>query len=203
MNCAHVRLFCFALSALLVSSPAGAYIHFPPMTLPKLCKTSTHIRVLRVKKHDPDRGVVIFELVETLKGQEPRMNSIRHVIRAEAEGIKPIRDWAGDGKRAVMFSIEADPRSTQMGCAYVFIDNYCYSLDYNRSGEYWALVRAEPNMSACYHGSVEQLQRLTKDLLDGKDVKVPTKEPPSAETKEDRDRRVKEVTEALNKNRRK
>src|SRR5262245_18318376 len=100
-----------------------------------------------------------------------------------------------------MFSIEADPQSKQMGCAYVFIDNYCYSLDYNRSGNYWALVRTEPNMSACYDGSVEQLQKLTRDLLDGKDVKVPVKEPATPESKEDRDKRVKEVSDFLNKNR--
>ena len=28
------------------------YIHFPPMTLQKVCKTSTHIRVLSIKEYD-------------------------------------------------------------------------------------------------------------------------------------------------------
>lgn len=43
----------------------------------------------------------------------------------------------------------------------------------NYGGEYWLLIRAEPNMSACYHESAEQLQKLARGILDGKDVKVP------------------------------
>lgn len=34
----------------LVPSPAPAYIHFPPLSLPKLCQHSTAIRVLTVTK---------------------------------------------------------------------------------------------------------------------------------------------------------
>ena len=43
--------------ALAVSSSAG-YIHFPPETMRKMRKQSTNIRVLAVKKHDKDKGVI-------------------------------------------------------------------------------------------------------------------------------------------------
>ena len=74
-------------------------------------------------------------------------------------------------------------------------------MDYNKDGKYWLLIRAEPNMSACYHGSVEQLCKLAKDLLGGKEVKVPVKDPASPESKGDQEKRRKEVTEILTKNR--
>jgi hypothetical protein len=58
-------------------------------------------------------------------------------------------------------------------------------------------------MSACYHGSAEQLQKLARDVLDGKEVTVPVKAPASPESKEDREKRIKDVTDILNKNRKK
>jgi hypothetical protein len=195
---AHVttRLVGAALVMALAAPAAVGYIHFPPMSLPKMCKISTHIRVLTLKKHDKEKGILLFEVVEDLKGKKSIVKSFRHAVRPDAAGIKPILDWLGDNKRAVMFTIEAG-----FACGYVFIDDYCYSVDYNRAGEVWLLIRAEPNLSACYHGSVEQLQKVAKDVLDGKDVKVPVKEPASPVSREDRDKRVHEVTDILNKNR--
>src|SRR5262249_34153620 len=138
----------------LVVPGALAYIHFPPMTLHKMCKTSTHIRVLSVKKYDKEKGVILFDAVETMKGEKSQTKSFKHALRTDAEGVKPILDWVGDGKRAVMFWIEGGG----IACAYVFLDEYCYSVDYNRQGEYWLMIRADPQMSACYHGSAERLQ---------------------------------------------
>ena len=56
--------------ALAVSSSVG-YIHFPPETMRKMCKQSTNIRVLAVKKYDKERGIVVYRVAETLKGQNP------------------------------------------------------------------------------------------------------------------------------------
>jgi len=39
------------------------------------------------------------------------------------------------------------------------------------------MLRAEPEMSCCYCGSVEQLRHTVEDILNGKEIKVPTKEP--------------------------
>ena len=53
-----VRLFCVLLAVSLSASSGHGYIHFPPMTLQKMCRTSTHIRVLSVSKYDKDKDVV-------------------------------------------------------------------------------------------------------------------------------------------------
>jgi hypothetical protein len=110
--------------------------------------------------------------------------------------VKPILDWLGDGKKAVFFTIEAG----NIACGYVFIDEFCYSVDYNTRGDYWAFIRADPQMAACYFGSAEKLPALAKDLLAGKDVAVPTKDlkPP---TKEEKEKRANEVNDVLIPNR--
>jgi hypothetical protein len=197
----RARVTAGLIGVALAVSPAVAYIHFPPMTLPKMCKESTHIRVLSVRKYDKEKGVIVFEAAEALKGENPRITSFRHVIRADAQGVKPILDWVEEGKQAVAFSIEGDPGGAPMACGYVFIDDYCYSVDYNREGEYWLLIRAEPGMSACYYGSAERLRKLAKDVLDGKEVEAPVKEPAAPESKEEQEKRRNEVTDILKKNR--
>jgi hypothetical protein len=204
-RCAKIILASVVLA--LATPVAVGYIHYPPMTLQKLCKISTHIRVLSGKEYDQEKRVVSFEHVRNLKGEDaPVLKSetgpvtaFRHVIRADADGLKPILGWVGDNKRAVMFTIEGGT----IACGYVFLDKYCYSVDYNRGGRYWLVIQAEPVMSACYHGSARQLESLTKDVLAGKEVKVPVKEPVSPQTKEERQRRSREVNDILVKNRKK
>jgi hypothetical protein len=194
-----LRIGCVILAVTLSARSGFGYIHFPPMTLQKMCKTSTHIRVLSVTKYDKEKGVVLFDSVETLKGQQSQVKSFKHVIRTDAEGVKPILDWVGSRKRALMFWIEGGG----IACGYVFIDDYCYSVDYNRRGEYWLMIRADPQMSACYHGSVERLQKPTKDVLDGKEVKVPVKGPAAPVSREEKKKRYDEVNDILKKNRNK
>ena len=180
---------------LMSASQAVGYIHFPPMTLPKMCKQAHHIRFLKIEKASKDKGVILFEATESAKGGKSAITSFKHVIPSDAPGAKPILDWIADGKTAVMFSIESD---SLRGIAYVFIDDYCYSVDYNQKNKHWLLIRVEPDMSACYHGSVEQLQKLIKDVLESKEVDVPVKEP---EKKEDAERRRNEINDVLKRNR--
>jgi len=181
----------------LAASTSIGYIHFPPLTMQKMCKQSTNIRVLGVKKHDKEKGVVVYEVIEILKGENPKGMSFKHAIRKDADGAKPIFDWVEDGKRAVMFTIEGGG----IACGYVFIDEFCYSVDYNTKGDFWLVVRVDPDMSACFHGTVEQLQKVAKDLLDGKDVKAPVKESTKALTLEEREKRVPALNDILTKNR--
>src|ERR1700722_13535715 len=103
-------LACFTgvvLLAFIIVAPAEAYIHFPPPTMPKMCEMSRAIRVLTVKKHDKDKGVIVYEAVETLKGKTPEGTLFKHAIGKETKDTKPIYDWVSDGKQAVMFTIEA------------------------------------------------------------------------------------------------
>jgi hypothetical protein len=192
-----IRLIGVVLVMALVALPSVGYIHFPPMTMPKMCKQATNIRVLSVKKHDKEKGVVVYEVVETLKGENPKGMSFKHAIRKDIDGVKPIYDWVGDKKRAVMFTIEGNG----IACGYVFIDKFCYSVDYNTKGDFWLLIRVDPELSATFHGSAEQLQRVAKDLLAGKDVKVPVKESTKALTIEEREKGVPALNDILKKNR--
>jgi hypothetical protein len=188
-------LGCTFITLIMVPIAVG-YIHFTPLTIPKMCKTSHCIRVLKVEKCDKEKGVILFEVEESVKGQNKSMTSFKQIIRPEAEGTKPIFDQLEKGKQAIMFSIEAPGNPIAIG--YVFIDHYCYTVDYNSKGKYWLLIRTEPWMSSCYYGTTKELRSIIKDILDGKEVKVPTKDP---EKKEDRDKRNKEINEILIKNR--
>jgi hypothetical protein len=183
--------------AAIFASRASGYIHFPPPTLQKMCKQSTSIRVLTVKKHDKEKGVIVYEVAEMLKGKNPKGMSFRHAIPKESAGTKPIFDWVEDGKQAVMFTIEGGA----IFCGFVFIDKFCYSVDYNRRGDFWLLIRVDPEMAACYHGTVETLRKVTRDILDGKEVKVPVDETVKALTNKDREKRVPALNEIITKNR--
>jgi hypothetical protein len=192
-----VRQAAILLAVALVAPAAHGYIHFPPMTLQKMCGMSHHARLLKVAKCSKDKGVIVFEAMESLKGQKSRIASFKQVLRADAVGGKPIFDWVAEGKTAVIFWIESRPDTPARGLAYVFIDNYCYSAIYTDTTKHWTVIRGEPDMSACYYGSIEQLRGLVKDILQGKNVKVPVKNP---EIKENGEQRKKEINEALNKN---
>jgi hypothetical protein len=195
-------LACFAsvvLAIVGVVTPAGGYIHFPPQTMPKMCQQSMAIRVLTVKKHDRQKGVIVYEAAETLKGKTPAGTSFKHALGKETKGTKPIYDWLADGKQAMMFTIEGG----EIACGYVFIDNFCYSVDYNRRGSFWLLIRVDPEMGATFHGTVETLRRVTKDLLAGKEVKVPVDELVKPVSLEERRQRVPALNEVMTKNREK
>jgi hypothetical protein len=178
-------------------TPTSGYIHFPPTTLPKMCQQSTAIRVLTVKKHDKDKGVIVYEAAETVKGKTPDGTSFRHALGKETSATKPIFDWVADGKQAVMFTIEGG----EIACGYVFIDRFCYSVDYNRKGDFWLLIRVDPELAATFHGTVDTLQQLTKDILAGKEVKVPVDDAVKPPSLEERRERVPALNEILTKNR--
>jgi hypothetical protein len=181
----------------VVATPAGGYIHFPPTTMPKMCKQSIVIRVLTVKKHSKEKGVIIYEAAETLKGKTPDGKVFRHTIGKGSKETKRIFDWVADGKQAVMFTIEAG----NIACGYVFIDKFCYSVDYNKREDFWLLIRADPEMAATFYGSVDTLQKVTKDLLAGKDVKVPVDKSVKPVSTEERAKRAPALSEILKKNR--
>jgi hypothetical protein len=188
----------FLVVAVLVT-PASGYIHFPPTTMPKMCRQSTAIRVLTVKKHDKEKGVIVYKAAETLKGKTPEGTSFKHAIGKETKETKPIFDWVADGKQAVLFTIEGG----DLACGYVFIDRFCYSVDYSRKGGFWLLIRVDPEMAATFHGTVATLQKVTKALLAGKEVKVPVDESVKPVSLEERRKRASALNEILIKNRKK
>lgn len=199
-----VRLVGIGLALAAGASTAVGYINYAPVTLQTMCKDSTNIRLLSIKKFDREKGTIEFEIVETLKGAKQEVKSCRHALRTDAVGVKPILDWAKAGNQAVLFTREFGAAGKGLGYGYVFIDDYCYSIHYNRTSdtsEFWRMILAEPQMSACYHGSAEHLRKLAKEILEGKEVKVPVKQPAKPPTKKEIDRRGAEV-EGIMRNRR-
>jgi hypothetical protein len=100
-----------------------------------------------------------------------------------------------------MFTIETGARG--IACGYVFIDKYCYSVDRNGTGEFWLLIRADPEMAATFLGTAETLKKITKDVLAGKEVKVPVDESMQPVPNKERGNRVPALNEILTNNRRK
>lgn len=139
----------------------------------------------------------MYAVAETLKGETKLPKSFKHSIPKGTAGAKPILDWVGKDKRAVLFTIEGN----SLACGYVFIDEFCYSVDYNTKGEFWLLIRVDPELAATYYGSAEKLEGLAKDLLAGKDVKVPVKESAKPLTIEERVKLVPAINEIFLKNR--
>jgi hypothetical protein len=182
--------------AVIVSTAVG-YIHFPPSTMSKMCQQSKAIRVLKVKKHSKEKGVIVFEVTETLKGTTPRGTSLKQVIGKETKDTKPIFDWVADGKLAMMFTIEGGA----IACGYVFIDNFCYSVDHNRRADFWLLIRTDPEMAATFHGTTATLLKVTQDLLANKDVRVPVDKSVKPVSVEERRKRVPALNEIITKNR--
>ena len=183
----------------LAAAPSFGYIHFPPVKLPEMCKNSSNIRVLRVTKFDIEKGIIVYEVVESLKGESKIPKSFKHSIPKDTPGTKPIFDWVGKGKLALQFTIEWNG----IACGYVFIDEFCYSVDYSTKGEYWLLFRVDPELAATYFGTAKMLESVAKDLLAGKDVKVPVKESVKPLTIKEREKTVQAINEIFLKNREK
>jgi len=183
--------------AVAMTSTASGYIHVPPLTLKKMCDDSGAIRVLTVEACNKDKGVVTFEVAEAIRAPKSGVSSFRLVIRPEAPGGKPILESMVSGKTVVLFSSEGDSGKATRAIGYAFIDENCYSVDYNAPGEFWLLLRAEPQMSACYYGKASELPGFVRAALEGKEIKVPTKAPAE---KVDHKSRVRQVEDAINKN---
>jgi hypothetical protein len=153
--------------------PAAAYIDFPPPTLGALCGTSHHIYVLKVDKVSAEDGVILFKCVEQLKGK-PDATAAKHVIGPKAEGAKIVLDWAAEGKTAVLFTITAGaPGGTGLGVGHAYIDNYWYSLSYDREAKCWRALRGAPALLTRYCGSPDKLRDAVADVLADKEVVVP------------------------------
>jgi hypothetical protein len=60
------------------------------------------------------------------------------------------------------------------------------------------MLRGEPDLSKCYHGDVKDLPGFVRATLEGKTVKVPTREPLE---KVDHLERVRQIEDAMRKER--
>jgi hypothetical protein len=155
--------------------PGTAYIDFPPPTLGSLCGMSHHIYVLRVEKASAEKGVILFQCVEQLKGK-PDATAAKHVIGPKVEGAKTVLDGAAVGKTAVLFTITSPgqlPGGAGQGVGHAYLDGHWYSLVYNSNGKCWMATRGVPALLTRYCGTPARLRDTVADILRGKDVVVP------------------------------
>lgn len=179
----------------LLAIPARGVIHAPPDTLEGMCRDTRFIRTLTVAK--AEKGGVVLDPGETLrKGRETGVESFRLAIPPTASGAEAIRKKLKEGAAVVLFSNENKGKGL-VGFGYACVDEAWFSVDYNVEGKFWLLIRAEPTLSATYHGSAKDLTGLVKDILAGKKPKVPTK----AAKEPDHRLRALLVDEAMRRNR--
>lgn len=169
-----VRSLLMMLAVLVVGHrPAAGYFDFPPPTLGALCHESHNIYVLRVEKVSPDNGVIVFKVAEQLKGKHPA--AVKLVVGEKVEGSKAVRDWAAEGKTAVLFTINGKDHDDGRELAYghVCIDQAWYTVG-NYSGlKCWSVTKMEPRLLPRYCGSPDKLRDAVAGILDGKEVVVP------------------------------
>src|SRR6266542_6023928 len=159
----------FAVAGLLAVglSPAAAYVSVTPPTLGALCNDSVNIYDLRVEKASAETGVILFKCVEHLKGK-PDPTAGKHVIPAaiavggekqatatDVTGPKVILDWATEGKTAILFTVtrgDDDPGGAVKGVGHAYIDNFWYTLSYDRNGKCWVAFKSELGLLTRYCG---------------------------------------------------
>jgi HEAT repeat protein len=141
--------------------------HAPPArygsdTLGMAIRHAPRITVLEVDRVDRKRGVIVYRIVATLKG-ERRSGPERHRIGTDHAQQQMLLSWAKPGRRAVCFH-DADCRSVCVG-------NCWYACDVGEMTEQpGAVVFTEP--STCYAGPVDRLAQHIKDLRAGKEVEI-------------------------------
>jgi hypothetical protein len=177
-----------AAACLMAAWPrlAVAYVDVTPPTLGALCNDSVNIYVLQVEKASAEKGVILFKCVEVLKGKSDPTAG-KHVIptaiavggeksttATDVAGPKMILDWATQGKSAVLFTVTrgGDPGGDVKGVGHAYIDNYWYTLSYNREGKCWAAFKSELGLLTRYCGPADKLAEAVAKILNGEQVVV-------------------------------
>jgi hypothetical protein len=164
------RLLCClpALVGVLLSAqppPAQAYVE-APHSLGQVITLSTNVVLVRVEKVDREKNLIIFRKVRDLKGKHPT-DVINHNIGRG--GFNPrewqyTMEWAEVGKTAVFFH--------NGGASETCTGTYWYQC-YNQ-GDWWGMSHGEPFLLRTFAGNVDKLAAAVQDILDGKEVVVPS-----------------------------
>jgi len=180
--------------------PAAAYIDLAPPTLGVLCAISDDICVLQVEKTNVDKGVIVFKVVEVLKGKSeatskhaiansrfftrPRYANTskdKQVRTAKSldDSAKIILDWAAKGKTAVLFNLRSPAVGRPLTYGHVCIDNYWYRVMYSdgsfvQEDGFWHLFEENSTtLLTRYCGSPAKLKDAVSAILKNKEVVVP------------------------------
>ena len=153
------------------SGPAAAYIDVHrPETLGAVCARADSITIFKVEKFSKEKGIIIYQKVEDLKGTSPR-NSFREFLSAAHEEAerKHYLEWVDVGKLAIMFRVE-----NRQALAISEQWTVCDGVPPKDASEVWTIAtRTEPWFLKNYCGDVNALADSLKELLAGKEVIVP------------------------------
>src|SRR4051812_5879932 len=175
----HRRLLTPILLFLVLCSTrcARGYIDMPAerLTLPRLLLEFRTSGVYRIAQFDPERGVVQYELVETLQGNPPQRQ--RHLLRIHGK-IPAELPAIEAGQQAVVLG--ADP----YGRTLTFLNGAWYIVNFDRDVGALRLeyTSAYFDFRCAFSGELPLLIDASKMLLDGQEVIVPChKKPKSSE----------------------
>jgi hypothetical protein len=150
--------------------PTAAYIKAPPPPeLGAMCQLSSYISILQVEKFSAEKRVILFKPLEALKATEepPDATGAKLVIRPDVKGSEVVLDWAGEGKKAVLFAL------IKVRVGHIYIDGYWYRVSFDQEINCWFAVADEPDMLTGYCGTAEKLGAAVTKILRGEDVVVP------------------------------
>ena len=159
-----MRIWYCAVAALLVLvRPAPAFIE-APHPLGRICTESTNVVVVEVAKVDAQKNLIVFKVVEDLKGKHK--DTIKHNIGqrgSHAREWQAVMAWAKVGQKAVFFH-NGQASVTCIGTFWY----QCF-----KEGDWWAMSHAEPYLLRSFCGELDELTPAVKDMLKGKEVVVP------------------------------
>lgn len=159
-----MRFWRYTLPALLAfSHPAPAFIE-APHPLGRICTESTNVVVVEVAKVDAQKHLIVFKIVEDLKGKHK--DTIKHNIGqrgSHAREWQAVMAWAKVGQKAVFFH-NGQASVTCIGTFWY----QCF-----KEGDWWAMSHAEPYLLRSFCGELDKLTPAVKDMLKGKEVVVP------------------------------
>src|SRR5262249_12533320 len=88
---------------------------------------------------------------------------------------KLILDWATEGKIVVVFTLThgEDGGEAVKGLGHAYIDNFWYSLSYDRNGKCWVAFKSELSLLTRYCGPADRFANALGKIRRGEEVVVP------------------------------
>jgi hypothetical protein len=163
LRLAYLALACLAV--LLVLVPGGrAYVE-ERYTLARVVNESTNIVLVKVKRVNKERKLIIYDKVADIKGKHPS-DVIKHNVGVGGFNVREQTlptEWAAEGKLALFFH--------NGGASETCIGKYWYQA--YAGGEWWNHSHGEPYLCRTFCGEVEALKEAVEKLLKNEDVMVP------------------------------
>lgn len=160
LGCAALVLICVSSAAAFIDSP-----HHPAerYTL-SMVQHNAWIAALKVAKVDRDRGIVVYEVSQTLSGRGwPK--TLKHLVKLDGQVPSGLRDVA-EGQEALCFAWDR-----QFTLCVTFINDTWYLALVAREDRSWArLTGLRPDLDCLFLGKPRELFDALAALQAGREV---------------------------------